>query len=180
MLFFPMNCGNDGFNDTRTDPNRKVKEAVSCLRCSKKLSSKQTLGRHYHDVHGLSSDLIPVELRTFPCPESICKSKPFKRRSQLYAHMRAVHNGKSREQGRRTIHASEVPQSSTQKQELLSSINLVSDLKGGPPGRGYFFDAAADFPNVDGVEYSLDSVKSFEAQEGGGEYGSDLGAFGLW
>ncbi|KAL9117887.1 MAG: hypothetical protein Q9187_005570 [Circinaria calcarea] len=106
--------------DSRDGPNGKVKAAARCLRCSKELSNKQTLRRHCHDVHGVNPDLTPVEVRTFPCPEPLCTSKTFKRRTQLYAHMRAVHNGKSRGRGRRLPRATDTPQTPLLEEQLGS------------------------------------------------------------
>lgn len=43
----------------------------------------------------MNTDLEPIDIKTFRCPDSAC-GRPFKRMSQLVAHLRDVHDRKSR------------------------------------------------------------------------------------
>lgn len=44
----------------------------------------------------MNIDQEPIDIKTFRCPDSACGSRPFKRMSQLVAHLRAVHDRESR------------------------------------------------------------------------------------
>lgn len=164
----------------RADPETTVKAMVDCLRCSKKLSNKQSLRRHCHDVHRMNLDLTPIEVQTFPCPDSSCVGKSFKRRSHLYVHMKAVHNGKSRGGGRRIIYTSEAPQISTQKQQLSPFINLEAYPNGGYPPQNFSIDTAPDFPNINRAESSLELANHLQTHEGSSDYGLDPAVLGMW
>lgn len=163
--------------DYSVDLETKAEAVVSCLRCSKELSNKQTLRRHCRDVHGVNLDLMPIKVETFPCPESSCTSKGFKRRSQLYAHIKAVHNGKSRGQRTGLIHESKASQSTVQKQQLLYSVSPGPKVRGDPPPQHSFFDAAAQFPDINDAKQVPDLMDAFQTQEQAGEYGLDPAAF---
>lgn len=51
--------------------------------------------RHFLHVHGVNKDQKHVDIRTYPCPDSTCGSRPFKRKHQLHVHLRDVHDRKS-------------------------------------------------------------------------------------
>ena len=166
--------------DSRDGPNEKVKVAVRCLRCSKELSNKQTLRRHCHDVHGVNPDLTPVEVRTFPCPEPLCTSKSFKRRTQLYAHMRAVHNGKSRGRGRRFPRAPDTPQTSLLEEQLGSFADDRWDIREDPPIQDILSDILTRLPQtIDGND-SESMRNPLQTQENGAECAWGPGAIYSW
>lgn len=43
----------------------------------------------------MNKDQKPIDIQTFSCPDSTCRSRPFKRKSHLLVHLREVHDCKS-------------------------------------------------------------------------------------
>ena len=84
----------------RSSSKNIAKMSVSCRLCSKSLGNRQILRRHCHDVHRTDLDGKPIAFKSFPCPDTAgCSNKSFKRRTQLVAHMKAVHGDDPREAG---------------------------------------------------------------------------------
>ncbi|MCJ1463336.1 hypothetical protein MMC07_001943 [Pseudocyphellaria aurata] len=69
----------------RVHAKQKSKVSLPCPKCPKVLSSKSILKRHFNENHA------PIDMETFSCPDSHCSSRPFKRKSQLSAHLKQVH-----------------------------------------------------------------------------------------
>lgn len=82
-------------NHTSDETKPQTKSLHSCPICLKELSSEPILRRHYRETHKMNKDKKQIVTPTFSCPGPNCNSRPFKRKSQLGAHMVNVHNRKA-------------------------------------------------------------------------------------
>lgn len=79
----------DRTSDTAKPQNKSLH---TCPICLKELSSEPILTRHYREIHNMNKDQELIDIKTFSCPDPFCNSRPFKRTSQLRAHLVNVHD----------------------------------------------------------------------------------------
>lgn len=100
--------------------------------CLRKLSTREILKRHLRDVHQMNENLETVDIKTFLCPLPTCmRGKPFKRASQLYAHMEKVHN-----RDRETLRKSKEPLQAMKSQQARMQNSQVSSFASFYPAVG--------------------------------------------